>query len=88
MGPAQFGAVHGVPDGIIIDDEHEIMTRYHSLALTPTNDYIRINATDATTDSLVMGIKHPTHFVSGVQFHPESAGSVDGLAIFKDFLAQ
>ena len=88
LGPAQFGAVHGVPDGIIIDDEHEIMTRYHSLALSPTNDHIRIHATDATTDSLVMGITHPTHFVSGVQFHPESAGSVDGLAIFKDFLAQ
>jgi anthranilate/para-aminobenzoate synthase component II len=88
LGPTEFGAVHGVPDGIIFDGEHEIMTRYHSLALTPTNDLLQIIATDSATDSLVMGVTHPLHSVTGVQFHPESAGSVEGLTIFKDFLAQ
>jgi len=88
LGPTEFGAVHGVPDGIIFDGEHEIMTRYHSLALTPTNDLLQIIATDSSTDSLVMGVTHPSHSVTGVQFHPESAGSVEGLTIFKDFLAQ
>ena len=88
LGPTEFGAVHGVPDGIIFDGENQIMTRYHSLALTPTNDLLQIIATDSTTDSLVMGVKHPSHSVTGVQFHPESAGSVEGLSIFKDFLAQ
>ena len=85
---AEYGAVHGVPDGILMGKEHQVMTRYHSLALTPTNDRLIVTSTDATTERLVMSLTHPNLPIRGVQYHPESAGSVDGLTIFADFLAQ
>ena len=88
LGPAEFGAVHGVPAGVLCDGVHEVMTRYHSLALTPTNDHLVVTSTDSTTERIVMALRHPTLPISGVQFHPESAGSVNGLEIFADFLAQ
>ena len=88
LGPSEYGAVHGVPDGILCGDEHQLMTRYHSLALTPTNNRLIVTSTDASTQRLVMALAHPNLPVYGVQYHPESAGSVDGLSIFADFLGQ
>ena len=88
LGPSEYGAVHGVPDGILCGTEHQLMTRYHSLALTPTNNRLIVTSTDATTHRLVMALNHPDLPISGVQFHPESAGSVNGLSIFVDFLGQ
>ena len=85
---AEYGAVHGVPDGILMGDEHQVMTRYHSLALTPTNNHLVVTSTDASTERIVMSLVHPNLPIFGVQYHPESAGSVDGLTIFADFLAQ
>jgi anthranilate synthase/aminodeoxychorismate synthase-like glutamine amidotransferase len=88
LAPTEYGAVHGVPDGIQSGDLLQIMTRYHSLALTPNNDILRVTATDSATNKLVMAIQHPEWPVSGVQYHPESAGSVGGLSILADFLSQ
>ena len=88
LAPSEYGAVHGVPDGIQSGDKLQIMTRYHSLSLTPTNDKLRVSATDSTSNKLVMAIQHPELTVYGVQFHPESAGSVDGVSILADFLSQ
>jgi len=88
LGPSEYGPVHGVPDGILCGDEHQLMTRYHSLALTPTNDCLTVTSTDVATHRLVMALAHPNLPVYGVQYHPESAGSVDGLSIFADFLGQ
>jgi len=88
LSPTRFGAVHGVPDRIQTGDDIEVMTRYHSLALTPTNDTLEVISTDAATASLVMALAHPTLPIRGVQYHPESAGSVEGLTILADFLAQ
>jgi len=60
-------------------------TRYHSLivkaetlpeALVPT----------AFTDGIIMGLRHRTLPVFGVQFHPESIASQHGHAILKNFL--
>ena len=88
LGPSEYGAVHGVPDGILHGNQHQLMTRYHSLALTPTNDRLTVTSTDATTNRVVMALAHPKLPVYGVQYHPESAGSVNGLQVFADFLAQ
>ena len=88
LGPSEFGAVHGVPDGILHGDQHQLMTRYHSLALTPTNDRLTVTSTDAVTNRVVMSLSHPDLPVYGVQYHPESAGSVNGLQVFADFLGQ
>ena len=60
-------------------------TRYHSLvvkaetmpeALVPT----------AHTDGIVMGLRHRTLPIFGVQFHPESIASQHGHEILKNFL--
>ena len=88
LSPSEYGAVHGVPDGIQSGDALQIMTRYHSLALTATNDILTITATDSATNRLIMAIQHPEWPVWGVQYHPESAGSVGGVSILADFLSQ
>ena len=88
LSPAEYGAVHGVPDGILSGDQHLVMTRYHSLALTPTNNVLEVTSTDAATNQIVMAVSHPDLPVCGVQYHPESAGSANGLTIFADFLGQ
>ena len=85
---SMYGAVHGVPDSIQSEGSLQIMTRYHSLSLTPTNDEFIVTATDSATNNLVMAIKHPEWPVSGVQYHPESSGSVGGSSILAEFLSQ
>jgi anthranilate synthase component 2 len=61
-------------------------TRYHSLIVhEPTigND-LAITAR-STDDGYVMGIRHKTHLIEGVQFHPESILTKGGLQIFSNF---
>jgi len=88
LGLAEYGAVHGVPDGILTGDKYQVMTRYHSLALTPTNTCLEVTSTDAATNQIVMALSHPELPVYGVQYHPESAGSAKGISIFAKFLGQ
>ncbi len=94
--PAPSGAVHGVPDDIIMG-ENELfsripsvtkMMRYHSLILNPTNQDLEIIATDNKSKSLVMGLMHPELPIWGVQFHPESCGSPDGWKLLDNFLTK
>ena len=64
-----------------------LATRYHSLAvdLPETNELV-VNA--RTADGEIMGLRHRTRPVHGVQFHPESIASEHGHAILKNFLDQ
>ena len=65
------------------------VTRYHSLVATEdslANTPLEITAR-ADDDGYVMGIKHPSLPIEGVQFHPESVTTQDGLALFRRFLA-
>ena len=39
-----------------------------------------------TLDGIIMGVKHRTYDVHGVQFHPESIKTKDGLKILKNFI--
>ncbi|MDG1525234.1 MAG: chorismate-binding protein [Candidatus Thalassarchaeaceae archaeon] len=84
----EYGAVHGVPDGILTGTHYHVMTRYHSLALKPTNNCLDVTSTDAATNQIVMALTHPELPIFGVQYHPESAGSANGTSIFEDFLGQ
>ena len=61
------------------------MMRYNSLVLEATNEEIKANSWDES-GSLIMGLSHPYLPIDGVQFHPESVGSPDGLALLKTFL--
>jgi anthranilate/para-aminobenzoate synthase component II len=42
----------------------------------------------ASTDDVIMGVRHRTRPLEGVQFHPESVLTVDGLAMLGNFLAR
>jgi anthranilate synthase component II len=61
-------------------------TRYHSLVVEQATMPKELKVTAETDDDLVMGLKHTTLAVHGVQFHPESIASEHGHQILRNFL--
>ena len=61
-------------------------TRYHSLIVEQSSlpDCLEVSAW--TAEAEIMGLRHRTQFVEGVQFHPESILSTDGKALLRNFL--
>lgn len=61
--------------------------RYHSLAIENDSlpDTLAISAT-ATDDGEIMGLRHTTLPVEGIQFHPESIMTPVGKRILRNFL--
>jgi anthranilate synthase component 2/para-aminobenzoate synthetase len=59
--------------------------RYHSLAATELPD--ALVATAWSEDGVVMGARHRSLPLEGVQFHPESILSAHGLAMIANFLS-
>ena len=61
-------------------------TRYHSLAIEKKTlpDCLHINAW--TADGEIMGVRHKTQPIHGLQFHPESIASEHGHALIGAFL--
>ena len=66
--------------------KHFDVTRYHSLAIERESlpDCLDISAW--TEDGEIMGVRHKTLAVEGVQFHPESILSEHGHALLENFL--
>ena len=62
-------------------------TRYHSLTVKPETLPAALVATAHTEDGVIMGLRHATYPVFGVQFHPESIASEYGHDILANFLA-
>ncbi|MCP5464698.1 MAG: aminodeoxychorismate/anthranilate synthase component II [Deltaproteobacteria bacterium] len=64
-----------------------VATRYHSLIVDQKTlpDCLEITA---QVGDLIMGLKHKTHPVQGVQFHPESILTTAGLDLLRNFLNQ
>jgi anthranilate synthase/aminodeoxychorismate synthase-like glutamine amidotransferase len=59
--------------------------RYHSLVVAePLPDVLEISA--RTDDGTIMGVRHRTFPVHGVQFHPESVLTGEGRQILRNFL--
>ncbi|MYN14033.1 anthranilate/aminodeoxychorismate synthase component II [Pusillimonas sp. TS35] len=63
------------------------VTRYHSLAIERESLPDCLHVTAETDDGEIMGVRHKTLPVYGVQFHPESVLSEHGHALLKNFLA-
>jgi len=65
------------------------ITRYHSLVIDPASlpACFTVSATVAKS-SEIMAIRHKTLAVEGVQFHPESIMSEQGLKLLHNFLMQ
>src|SRR5437773_7256118 len=61
-------------------------TRYHSLVIKRDTlpDFLEITA--ETDEGEIMGIRHKTNPIWGVQFHPESILTESGRTILKNFL--
>jgi anthranilate synthase component 2 len=61
-------------------------TRYHSLIIDKKNLGKELVVTAQTNDKIIMGIMHNKYNVHGVQFHPESIKTPDGMKLLKNFL--
>ena len=61
-------------------------TRYHSLVIEPASLPECLETTAHTEEKEIMGIRHREHPIWGVQFHPESLATENGIMILKNFL--
>ena len=75
---------HGVFEGLATPVE---AGRYHSLAVARESmpDVLEVTAT--SPDGLVMGLRHKEHPVEGIQFHPESILTEDGMQMLGTWLS-
>jgi len=62
------------------------VTRYHSLAVERATLPDCLEITAETSDGEIMGLRHRTLPIYGVQFHPESILSEHGHALLKNYL--
>jgi len=88
----EHGKVHAVRhegQGVFADLPSPFgATRYHSLVVRAEDLPAELEATAWTVDGLIMGLRHRTHPIEGVQFHPESIASEHGHALLKNFLGR
>ena len=75
------GVFHGLPS------PYEA-TRYHSLAIERESCPPDLEVTAWTEDGEIMGVRHRSLAVEGVQFHPESILTQHGHALLRNFLAR
>lgn len=76
---AGTGLFHGLPSPIRA-------TRYHSLVVERDSLPEALEITAWTEDGMIMGLRHRTLPIEGVQFHPESIASEHGHAMLQTFL--
>ena len=62
-------------------------TRYHSLIVERESLPDELEVTAETEQGLIMGLRHRTLNVEGVQFHPESVLTVGGKQLLTNWLA-
>jgi anthranilate synthase/aminodeoxychorismate synthase-like glutamine amidotransferase len=61
-------------------------TRYHSLVISRENFPPDLEITAETTDGVIMGVRHRSLPIHGVQFHPESILTVHGRQLLSNWL--
>jgi anthranilate synthase component II len=75
--------------GVFVDaPAQQTVTRYHSLVIAEPLPAPLVATAVSTDDGHIMGVRHRTLPVEGVQFHPESVTTPDGLGLFAAFLAR
>lgn len=67
-------------------DDPFTATRYHSLVVERKSCPAELVINAETEDGLIMGLRHKTLPIHGVQFHPESIASEHGHDILQNFL--
>jgi anthranilate synthase/aminodeoxychorismate synthase-like glutamine amidotransferase len=63
-------------------------TRYHSLVIQPDTLPEDLQVVAWTDQGEIMGVRHKTYPLEGVQFHPESFLTLEGIKLLKNFLEQ
>lgn len=63
-----------------------IATRYHSLAIEEESLPEELEITATSDDGVIMGVRHKSYPIEGVQFHPESILTSEGKRMIKNFL--
>src|SRR6266511_2620538 len=61
-------------------------TRYHSLLVRRESLPESLEITAETAEHEIMGLRHKTHPIHGVQFHPESILTLEGKKLLQNFL--
>ncbi|MBY0411225.1 MAG: aminodeoxychorismate/anthranilate synthase component II [Burkholderiaceae bacterium] len=75
----QHGVFAGLPEKFTVN-------RYHSLSIERASCPEVLEITAWTDDGEIMGVRHKTLDIEGVQFHPESILTEHGHAMLKNFL--
>jgi anthranilate synthase component 2 len=73
------GVFHGLPDPVVC-------TRYHSLVIERASLPDCLEVTAWADDGEIMGVRHRSLAVEGVQFHPESIMTEHGYDLLNNFL--
>jgi anthranilate synthase/phosphoribosyltransferase len=87
--------VHGKTDRIAVDGRGVFrainspaeFARYHSLAVAEDDLPAELEVSARSPDGEIMGIRHVKHAIEGVQFHPESVASDEGMKLLGNFLS-
>ena len=81
--------VHHQQRGVFVDLPSPFTaTRYHSLAVEKDSVPDVLEVTGATESGIVMGLRHKTLPIEGVQFHPESVLTEHGHAMLANWLTE
>ena len=86
--------MHGKTSAIFHDDRTIfaglpnpfVATRYHSLTVEPESLPGCLEVSAKTEDNVIMGMRHREFRVEGVQFHPESILTENGMKILSNFV--
>ena len=79
--------VHHEGDGLLAGASQPFTaTRYHSLTVDESTLPETLEVTARTADGLVMALRHRDLPLHGVQFHPESVLTPEGVIVLRNFL--
>ncbi len=88
--------MHGKSDIVTLDESCPIFAglgaeaqtgRYHSLVIDGNSLPESLDITARSSDGCIMGVRHKERPVYGIQFHPESVLTPDGMKMIENFLA-
>ncbi|MFN3722676.1 MAG: anthranilate synthase component II [Paracoccaceae bacterium] len=83
----KMGAMHHAGAGVFRGLPSPFLaTRYHSLIVERETLPECLEVTAWLEDGTIMGLRHKTHLIEGVQFHPESIASEHGHQLLRNFL--
>jgi anthranilate synthase/aminodeoxychorismate synthase-like glutamine amidotransferase len=74
-----LGVFAGVPQDLEV-------ARYHSLVIEPESCPAELEVTATTADGIIMGVRHRKFPIEGVQFHPESVLTSNGMQMLANFV--